>query len=81
MGVGIGAADGAVVGAVVGALTLVNISANCLRALTYESPMGANCVLGCRYFRVAMRSLTASITASTEEVVGMAYSFGKNSTV
>ena len=85
MGVAIGAAVGA---SALGrgwcrgvALAWVKISANCLSARTWASPMGANGVLGCGFRRAAVRSLAASVAASADEVVGMAKSLGKNSTV
>ena len=85
VGVGIGAAVGATawvwVGCWGGVLAWAKMSANCLSAFTWASPMVVNGVLGCGFCRAAVRSRAASVTASAEEVVGIEKSFGKNSTV
>ena len=55
------------------ALVLENISARCRSADSWASFIGANGVLGCGFFRAAVRSRAASMAASAEEVVGISY--------
>ena len=75
--------DGCTNGDGVGAVALweQNISASWRRAASWASFMGANGVLGCGFCRAAVRSRAASMAASADDVVGMSYRYGKNSSV
>ena len=58
-----------------------NISASWRRAASWASLMGANGVFGCGCCSAAVRSRAASMAASADDVAGMSYRYGKNSTV
>ena len=63
------------------AVCLVKSSASCRSAVICSSAMGANGVAGCGLSRADVSCAAASRAVSAEVVCGIAYRYGKNSTV
>ncbi len=57
------------------------MSASCLRADNWASPMVANGAEGAGFRRACVSSLAAMMALSEEDILGMLISAGKNETV